>query len=212
MNNQIEKKITELKSKRDEHIEISYQTMKADNGALFPLDFLAIAVHKRSISIINGFCDLLTNNNFICAAPLIRLQIDNLIRLFAATLVENPHTFTNEVISGKHIRNIKDRNGNKMTDFYLVNLISKEHEWIENVYKETSGFIHLSDKHIFSSISKVKKEKDLLLQFKVGKESEKINDEPILEAIEAMLRATEILLSYLNNWVITKNFARQNDE
>jgi len=104
----IDKKLKHLENSKDLHLELLKMTIEADNKNLFALDLLAIAVYKRSISLINGFCDSIRNNNFICAAPLIRLQLDNLIRFYASFIVKNPHQFVSDVIEGKHIRNLED--------------------------------------------------------------------------------------------------------
>jgi hypothetical protein len=61
--------------------------------ALYPLDFLALAVLNRSLCLLSGFATLLDSKNLISAAPLTRLQLDNCLRFFASTLVENPHEF-----------------------------------------------------------------------------------------------------------------------
>ena len=106
--------------------------------------------------LVSGFCDLIERKNFICAAPLVRLMLDNLLRFYAVWLVDKPHDFATEIlIEGKEIRKIKDRNGKKMTDKYLADQLSKEYKWISNTYRETSGYIHLSSKHYFNTVHEV---------------------------------------------------------
>lgn len=201
-----EQRLKHLENSKDLHIELLKMTIEADNNKLFVLDLLAIAVYKRSISLINGFCDSIRKNNFICAAPLIRLQLDNLIRFYASFIVKNPHEFTSKVIDGKHIRNLKDQDGNRMTDRYLVEKLSIDHKWIESVYKETSGYIHLSNKHIFSSIKTNRDKESLKFNIQLTKDnSEQIDADLIFESIAAMTKITELLLKYLHGWAYTKD-------
>ena len=51
-----------------------------------------------------------------------------------------------------------------MTDRYLVNTLSKKYEWMPRVYESTSGFIHLSEKHLLSVFDGTKGENTLGLE------------------------------------------------
>lgn len=116
-----------------------------------------------------------------------------------------------KVLKGQHVRSMKDQNGNKMTDRYLVEQLTKEHKWIQNVYKETSGFVHFSNKHIFSS-SKIINEKNRILQFSISKEDRFVSDDSKLEAINCMIEISEILYDYLYGWTYTKRDGDMSDE
>jgi hypothetical protein len=166
------------------------------------MDFLAAAVLNRSLALIEGFCSLISNRNFLAAAPLLRLQLDNLLRLSAAWQVDNPHAFVTDVLSGKHIRNIQDRHGNKMTDGYLVDLLAKEDDQIKSVYENTSAFIHLSDKHIFAIFSHAAEERTLNIQ--IGPDAHRLPDDKFLEAVIAFGHYTKLVLKYVHGWAFTK--------
>ena len=58
--------------------------------------------------------------NLICAGALLRLQLDTALRFYAAFRVEKPHDFALAVLDGKRVRDLKDLDGQKMTDDYLV--------------------------------------------------------------------------------------------
>ena len=60
-----------------------------------------------------------------------------LLRIFAGTLVDDTNKFVSDFLQGKHIRNLKDRDGNRMTDRYLVEKLSDEYPWLPNVYAKT---------------------------------------------------------------------------
>ena len=92
--------------------------------------------------------------------------------MYAATLVDNPHDLASEFIGGAHINKFKDaKTGKNLSDHYLVNSLSdkgKDFAWTREVYKNTSGYIHLSDKHFFNSL--VSHEGDGTVSFLVGAE------------------------------------------
>jgi hypothetical protein len=111
-----------------------------------------MAVVDRSLALLRGFCDLVEARNMIAAAPLIRCQLDNGLRFFASTLVEDPHDFAGNILKGIPVRKMKDRYGKLMTDRYLVERLTIEVPWIETVYSQASGYIHFSEQHIINTI------------------------------------------------------------
>ena len=57
---------------------------EVDKGNVYPVDLRVNAVLHRSTNLVRGFALLIEQRNFICAAPLLRLQIDNCLRLLCA--------------------------------------------------------------------------------------------------------------------------------
>ncbi len=177
-----------------------------DGGNIFSVDLFAISVIHRSLLLIAGFCLLIKKSNFLSAAPIIRLYLDTLLQFYALSIVKDPNEFAMKKLNGKQTNNLKDRDGNKMTDGYLLSQIAKEKEfeWVENVYKETSKFIHFIDKHILSACTKIKA--NGVVTFCL---SDKIDTPKSAEreAIITMIAITNGLLTYLfcNGWVFTKN-------
>ena len=202
----IDEKIKELEQIKKSHITSAKQMLEADNGNLFAFDLFATAVHKRSMSLIDGFIKTIPDN-FLCAAPLVRLQLDNLLRFFAHDRVSgNVHEFSLEVMSGKSIRSMKDKEtGEKLTDSHLVKKFKEIEPRVETLYRETSGYIHLSEKHIYDTIS-VSSE-DGLIRAYISEKDEFVTDESRLEAIAAMIGITKLLLWQLNSWTFTKDNA-----
>jgi RNA recognition motif-containing protein len=106
-----------------------------------------MSIANRAISLNRGFVTLAESNNYQTAISLMRLQIDNCLRLYAMSLSGNAAEFYEKVLNGEHIRNLKDRDGNKMTDNYLVTKIDKIFPKFESLYKKLSGHIHFSSEH-----------------------------------------------------------------
>ncbi|MBC73029.1 MAG: hypothetical protein CMH47_12335 [Muricauda sp.] len=200
MNNTIEIEIVQLESKEQQLLDIA---RKLNSSKFYPLDFLSNAVINRSLKLIFGFTTLLKDENFIAASHLVRCHLDNIIRFSATWLVDNPHDFATKVIDGVEIKSLRDKNGKLMKDWYLRNLLNEEYPWITNVYKQSSGYIHLSSKHIFNAISAVDSE-NRTMQFSFSKKDENINTGLKIEAIQCMSEITDILLHYLSSWLFTK--------
>ena len=170
---------------------------------LYPLDLLATAVMDRGLSLIYGFTSQIRVNNFTYAAPLVRMHLDNVLRFYAAYISDDCHEFTMKVFEGSHVRNLKDKDGKKMTDKYLVEKLSKEHSWVAEVYEKTSGYVHLSNTHIYNS-SILKDLKERTIAFSISKQDRWLKEEDKLEATNCILEISQILFDYLFGWNVTK--------
>jgi hypothetical protein len=96
----VEKALAEIRAKREQHLRLGGGFLGPKGSALYHLDTLALSVLDRSLALLRGFCDLVQTSNMIAAAPLLRCQLDNGLRFFASTLVENPHKFAVDVHKG----------------------------------------------------------------------------------------------------------------
>ena len=109
-----------------EQLQVARAMLQANDGALYPLDMLAIAAVNRSMAHIGGFRQMIEARNMICAGSLLRLQLDTAMRFSASWLAPDPHHFAQEVLKGRSIRKLKDRDGRLMTDAHLVAVLAKE--------------------------------------------------------------------------------------
>lgn len=196
-------RLEQLRGHVDDYKALWLITAKADGGAIFPVDLLSTAITHRAMCLVSGFCDLIEGKNFICAAPLVRLMLDNLLRFYAVWLVDDPHDFATEILRGRAVRRMKDRSGHKMTDNYLVHQLSKEYKWLANTYTETSGYIHLSSKHYFNTL-KGFDAKTGAFRFSIAEKDTCIRPEFYHEAVDAMLEISTAIMRYLYSWAHTK--------
>ena len=117
-------------------------------------DLLLIAALNRTVNISKAYTTLIRDNNFIAAAPLVRINIDTLIRLYASIISEfDRNIFASKVMSGEQIKKMKLRGTKKdLRDDTLYIELSKIEgmEWVSEIYKAGSSFIHLEKSHIFS--------------------------------------------------------------
>jgi hypothetical protein len=196
--------LSKIKEMEKVHLEYGLKMFSASNGAFYSLDILAIGAIKRSVAHCSAFQMLIRKRNFICAASILRMQLDNALRFYGAFIVENPHDYAKKVLHGISVRKLKDKQGNLMRDHYLVETLAKEYPWITKVYKETSGYIHLSEKHIFNAIDGYN-ENDRSANIKISESDIDLPDTMYLEAVNAFIASTEIFLRYLTSWIITKD-------
>lgn len=194
-----------IKKYRSKHLEIGEQMFSAYNGSLFPLDFLITATINRSMCLSKGFIELIEAKNFIAAAPLVRLQLDNCLRLFAGTLVDDPHEFALNVIKGIPVKKQKDIFNKFLTDSYLVEKINNKYPWFKNIYNNTSGYIHLSEKHFFNVVKVSKIGKKGRFNLKISDIDTFVTENDYCEAIESFLNATDVLFDFIRAWIYIKN-------
>ena len=107
----------------DKIVEIS----QADSGKIYPVDLIAQLAVKRGVNTNSGFRDVVLSHNMLCARVLLRTHIDTALRFYAISLVDNPNDLARLVFSGEHIRRLKDRSGQKMTDAYLEQILIIRH-------------------------------------------------------------------------------------
>jgi hypothetical protein len=203
----LEKAFERLAQLDSAHNEIGMYIMKAHGGALYNMDFLAFAALNRSKAHIAGFTSLLKAKNLICAGALLRLQLDTAMRFYAAFLVDDPHSFAFKVMKGEKIRKLRDRDKNLMTDSYLVEMLGTEYAWVPRVYDKTSGYVHLSSTHIFSTLTPKESGDDEAYSFevKIGSGDKDLPDWLYTETVDAFSASTDILLRYVHGWAFTKD-------
>lgn len=206
----LEELLTKLDEQKTVHLTVTEKMMSAYNAAIYPLDLMGISVSKRSMSLIRGFIEMIRQENFICAAPLVRMQLDNSLRFYAAFLVDEPHKLATEFINGNPIRNLKERlTKQKLTDRLLVERLAEHHPWITAVYEKTSGYIHLSEIHLFNAMGKKSGEEKLTV---VASDSDSyITEQQRTEAVYIMIELTTIVLWLLHSWTLTKDTPNQAD-
>lgn len=208
MHPELDRHIVHIEGLTDLHLSMLKDMLLADSGKMYPLDILAAATVKRSMALCSGFSSLVRAQNYVCAASLLRLQLDSCLRFFSAFIVDKPHQLAHEVLQGNPINKMKDINGKLMTDRHLVEMLGKKYEWMPRVYKATSGFIHLSDKHIFTVFTSC--EEDGRVSLSVGAKDNEIPVELWIELSAGFLAATDALFEYLGGWTHTKITAADN--
>jgi hypothetical protein len=196
----MEARIIALRSFGPQHTQMGEKMLTAHDGDLFPMDLLGAAVLNRSMRLIKGFSALIPNN-FVSAAPLVRLQLDNLLRFHAAFLVTDPHGFVIQVLGGTPINKLTSFEGTKLTDAFLVGKLSSKYPDIKSFYERGCSYVHLSDLHILHA---VQSGGERAISITISEEEPEVTDELRLDAVETMIVITERLLNHISGWIHTK--------
>lgn len=183
--------------------QLAKRMLEACEGALFSADLLAVAALNRSLAHCAGIKSLTESWNIMCSGVVLRLQLDTVLRFFASTLVDNPQNFAVAVLGGYRIDKMKSRDGRRLQDAYLVQKLGEQYSWIPRVYKETSGYVHFSDKHMLAAMFNGTQSGELLM--KISPLDEETPEELYREILEAFLATTEILVRYVTEWTAAKS-------
>lgn len=110
-----------LKKFRDEAIKIGMVIIGLKGTPVVNIEenFVLIGIINRSIDLIGGFLIVLDDWNLICSAPIVRLQLDNLLRLNYFSGLENLDEISKKLFSGEQFGKINDTEGKPLTDARL---------------------------------------------------------------------------------------------
>jgi len=122
---------------------------RSDNTVMYTPDFVIFGLMDRNIALVEAMSALIESKNIHALAPLLRVQLDGLLRLHAFQLVASMDDLAMHMMRGEELRSLKDRSGNKLYDRYLVDSLKSESPWVESMYDKLCSWVHLSDSHIF---------------------------------------------------------------
>lgn len=198
----------ELKTLTERNIElINTSKILLETYAVYRFDLFCCALLNRTVNLTRGFVIQIKDNNFVCAAPLVRINLDSLLRLFAAFQVEfSIDEFAEKIIKGNPINKIKDKKGNKMTDRYLVEELSKQDNfnWVKSVYSTGSEHVHFTSQHIFASVRIREQENQATLHGVVELGDTFISIEEKVWATKAMSQIILGIQTQLKIWIVYK--------
>jgi hypothetical protein len=117
--------------------------------------FYLFGIGRRALAQSTAFRQLIADRNSLAASPLIRLQLDTVLRLYALFWVADPEDFARQVFQGTNINKLKARDGELLNDSYLKKKVAERFDWMPSVYRETSGYIHFSNRHMKAAVRMV---------------------------------------------------------
>lgn len=185
---------------RKKIIELSKEII---GDALYKEDFFFISAMDRSVALLDGISEMLKNRNLACAGILVRSQIDNCMRIFAAFIAENQTDFIDGFLAGKKISDMKDDRGNKMKDYILRERLAEYDVQLEQVYKNSSGYVHLSDKAFYSSVT-TSSSKQYDIEFSVGLPLKEKANPVLLEAADVFIHYVQLQNNLVNKVIISR--------
>lgn len=182
-----------LNKEKEKLDELRKQGVKLAEGVigetLFKEDLFFCASLNRCINLIDGLFLLLNTRNLTCAGAILRLQIDNCLRTYAAFIAEDRNKVIDCIINGKRIDKEKDTHGYKMTDGYLKKKLEQMDASIAIIYNNASGYIHLSDKAFYETVISCDNN---AIEFQVGSELPEKRNPILVEMLEAFIHFVKL--------------------
>ncbi len=189
----------QLDALRRHHLQLVKRFLALDPG-LLTIDLVMVAVARRSYHLVHGFLALFDEWNVVAAAPLVRMQLDNLTRLSYVSRAPKSDEVVEEVIGGVEFRKMKDNIGQQLRDGRLVELAGEHHSWLPPVYEATSGWVHLSPVHVYTSWQVNSDDDAPSFSGHFPGNSADIPEPMLAELIGAMVQATEEVFGYIELW------------
>jgi hypothetical protein len=146
-----EQRIADLeRSERD--LLQAYQSRLSTPGPIGYQHYYLFGIARRTLAQSRAFKACVADKNGLVALALVRLQLDTALRLYALFWVSDPEIFAKDVFEGKQIDRLKAADGKLMKDKYLLERIEARNPWAPSVYRNTSGLVHFSHRHIKSAL------------------------------------------------------------
>jgi hypothetical protein len=185
------------------HLDVYQSMLEVAEGNIYVVDLFVGAVLTRSYSLVDGFITAFDSWNPIVAAPVLRMQIDSLVRIAYVARAPDADEIARAVLDGGEFRRFKDPDGQKLTDRRLIELAKDAHPWVPEVYERTSGWVHLSPAHIHAAW-RVEGDSFGHLSGGLPIRPEIVGSEPMDELLRAMTQATEDLITWVQSWEARK--------
>jgi hypothetical protein len=184
---------------RVHHVDIARRFLDEAGGALYMLDLILATVTARSYSLVEGFIHAFDTWNPIVAAPVIRLQLDSLVRVAYIAALDDADVVARHIIGGGEFRNLHDSENKRLSDARLVWHAQTAHPWIKGVYEATSGWVHFSPEHIRAAW-RASEDESREIHMGIPIPREHIPLSALSGLLGAITQATEELFGYLEIW------------
>lgn len=198
----IEKNKNILEDHNARFLKLSEEIFKAGNNTAHRLDLYILSIINRTISLNKAFILLLDNENSFTAISIVRLQLDNALRLNAVNTAEDPNHFLDYFFAEKPINKYK-QGKDTFTDNFLASKLDEDVPGAIDLYKYLCDFVHFSGKHFNMTQSKPLSENGLF-RMTIGN-SDVLKEEEKLEFYDRMIKISNSIARISHNWVEVKN-------
>lgn len=122
-------------------------------GKFYPTDLYTNTIINRAMAINDAYFRLTKLNNYVAAAPYIRMQMDNCISCYAGLIINEKDMlkFINHFIAGKDLYKFKDDRKNPLYEKYVVQELNKRYPMFKKGYEYYNDMVHLSNQHFKSA-------------------------------------------------------------
>lgn len=198
----IEKRIKYLKVLQDEHREIAAE-MFAETEELTTTDFVIFGFLKRSLDIMDGLIVMIKRRNFTVAGALIRMQLDNVLKMNYLEQIQFDFQVSYEIFAGKRFNEIKDSHGQRLTDRRLREYAKAKIPQVDEIYEQTSKLIHYNIKSFFIATQPIDVE-SREIEIYIGVGNPNLKETHILEILDAAIFLTGQILRITESWINVK--------
>ena len=199
----IRQKLDWLQKSKFTHNDVLGVFLSDEAGRDHAMGPVLVSITNRSFGLINGFSVMVKRRNAVCAYPLLRLQLDNALRLHAFELVDDQLEFVLAVLDGGQINHMNSRDGRKLTDKFLHTSLAARFPWVSRAYEEACGFVHYSKTHINASLDPYfSNGNDKVMT--VRDEGPVWPDPYVIEAIDSFIEATKCAIELTQDWIARK--------
>jgi hypothetical protein len=143
----------------EKELPVKAQAILPD-GTVSLIDFFILGATQRTLSQSRGFRTLIESRNFPSATVLLRTQIDTAMRINGLTMLADPEASMKRLFNGERTFDrlmsavpVLGGKPERLTDAFLKQKLAETHPWIAPLYADTSNFVHLSFRHLFTAIT-----------------------------------------------------------
>ncbi len=169
--------------------------------SLLKEDLYYCASIDRCLNLIDGFVYMVRERNLTCAGALLRLEMDNCMRIYAAFIAEDKEAVIDCMINGNRINKQKSKDGKKLEDTYLKQELSKYDSRFEAVYNQANGYIHLSSKAFYQTVVSLE---NYHLNLQIGRPLPEKRNPVLIECTDAFIHFVKLHYKMLNAVVESK--------
>jgi hypothetical protein len=189
---------------KDAHRDIADRIISAAPGELSLTDIFLLGVVKRSLDLVAAIELLIEQWNYSAMAPLVRLQVDSLLRMRYLAGARDRDTLLGRLISGESFRQLKDDTGKKLTDARLLQLAESDYPWLRSMYEETSKVVHFTVGHMTVPLVFHGKP-HVSVDMNVG--LARWSEERIRECLNGTVIVSSEILRLANSWTLRRDTA-----
>lgn len=138
-------KLLEVNEYLQTELKSLFELEKSKN-VMFKLTSIHYSLINRTIELNNGYITLFNCKNYITAISLLRLQVENCLRLFGFAIMDDMPNCLNRFIEGVDYKELTGNNGKKLYDSYLAKELDEkmpEYKFHET-YKKYCEIVHFS--------------------------------------------------------------------
>jgi hypothetical protein len=151
-----------LEEASDDHFRVVMAMWKANGGLLYTKDMLIGSVVNRSFELVEAFLSALDTWSVSVASALVRVQLDNLLRIHLFMVSPDVDAIYDHIASDKGLGKLplpqrlidmipedkRKPHGMVHADWALVEIAAHTFPWIKGAYQTGSSWIHHSNAHL----------------------------------------------------------------